>query len=66
MIGARDVAFPRLNAFSYWVFLFGGLFLNASWLVGDGARRRLVRLRAAHRAAILAGPNIDFWRRSAS
>jgi cytochrome c oxidase subunit I len=31
-IGARDVAFPRLNAFSYWVFLFGGLFLNASWL----------------------------------
>src|SRR6195952_1783270 len=30
-IGARDVAFPRLNAFSYWVFLFGGLFLNASW-----------------------------------
>jgi len=34
MIGARDVAFPRLNAFSYWVFLLGGLFLNASWLVG--------------------------------
>src|SRR2546430_5840055 len=33
-IGARDVAFPRLNAFSYWVFLLGGLFLNASWLVG--------------------------------
>ena len=28
MIGARDVAFPRLNAFSYWVFLLGGLFLN--------------------------------------
>ena len=27
-IGARDVAFPRLNAFSYWVFLLGGLFLN--------------------------------------
>src|SRR5690348_18353408 len=33
-IGARDVAFPRLNAFSYWVFLLGGLFLNASWLTG--------------------------------
>src|SRR6476659_6720296 len=33
-IGARDVAFPRLNAFSYWVFLFGGLFLNASFLFG--------------------------------
>ncbi|HET6614816.1 MAG TPA: cytochrome c oxidase subunit I [Dehalococcoidia bacterium] len=34
MIGARDVAFPRLNAFSYWVFLFGGLFLNASFFSG--------------------------------
>ena len=33
-IGARDVAFPRLNAFSYWVFLLGGLILNASWLFG--------------------------------
>ena len=29
-IGARDVAFPRLNALSFWVFLFGGLFLNLS------------------------------------
>ncbi|MDQ3224849.1 MAG: cbb3-type cytochrome c oxidase subunit I, partial [Gemmatimonadota bacterium] len=33
-IGARDVGFPRLNAFSYWVFLLGGLFLNASFLFG--------------------------------
>src|SRR5919199_4813117 len=33
-IGARDVAFPRLNAFSYWVFLFGGLFLYSSFLLG--------------------------------
>jgi cytochrome c oxidase subunit 1 len=31
MIGARDVAFPRLNAFSYWTFLAGALFLNASF-----------------------------------
>src|SRR5438105_4988126 len=30
MIGARDVAFPRLNAFSYWVFLLGGIFINLS------------------------------------
>jgi cytochrome c oxidase subunit I len=34
MIGARDVAFPRLNAFSYWTFLFGGLFLYSSFLLG--------------------------------
>src|SRR2546429_4841762 len=33
-IGARDVPFPRLNAFSYWGFLFGGLFLYSSFLLG--------------------------------
>ncbi|MEY2456826.1 MAG: cytochrome c oxidase subunit, partial [Acidimicrobiaceae bacterium] len=33
-VGARDVAFPRLNAFSFWCFLFGGLFLNSSWFLG--------------------------------
>jgi cytochrome c oxidase subunit 1 len=31
-IGARDVAFPRLNAFSLWAFVFGAFVLNASWL----------------------------------
>jgi cytochrome c oxidase subunit 1 len=36
-IGARDVAFPRLNALSFWAFLFGGIFLNSSWFLGGGA-----------------------------
>lgn len=35
MIGARDVAFPRLNALSYWVFLFGGLLLVSSFLFNE-------------------------------
>ena len=47
MIGARDMAFPRLNALSYWIFLASGVFLYASFALGDGAERRLVRLRAA-------------------
>ncbi|MEZ4728485.1 MAG: cytochrome c oxidase subunit I [Caldilineaceae bacterium] len=34
MIGARDMAFPRLNAFGYWVFLFSGVFIYSSYLVG--------------------------------
>src|SRR5881227_182817 len=34
MIGARDVAFPRLNAFGYWVFVIGGLFMYSSFLLG--------------------------------
>jgi len=33
-MGARDVAFPRLNAFAFWVTCFGGLLLNSSFLTG--------------------------------
>nr|WP_246860848.1 cytochrome c oxidase subunit I [Bacillus sp. REN3] len=33
-IGARDVAFPFLNALGFWLFFFGGLFLNLSWFMG--------------------------------
>ena len=33
-LGARDVAFPRLNAFSYWAFILGGIMLNVSFLLG--------------------------------
>src|SRR5712692_6603938 len=36
MIGARDLAFPRLNAFGFWAFLFGGGLLYFSFLGGDG------------------------------
>src|SRR3979411_1938722 len=36
MIGARDMAFPRLNAFSFWISAFGGLLLYSSYLGGDG------------------------------
>ncbi len=47
-IGSPDVAFPRLNMFSYWLFLFGGLILLLE-LPDPGRRRRvrLVRLLAA-------------------
>jgi cytochrome c oxidase subunit I len=33
-IGARDVAFPFVNALGFWLFFFGGLFLNMSWFLG--------------------------------
>jgi cytochrome c oxidase subunit 1 len=36
MIGARDMAFPRLNSFSFWISAFGGLLLYFSYLGGDG------------------------------
>jgi cytochrome c oxidase subunit 1/cytochrome c oxidase subunit I+III len=35
MIGARDMAFPRLNAFTYWTYLFSGIFLYAAPVIGQ-------------------------------
>ena len=36
MIGARDLAFPRLNALGFWILLFGGLLLHFSFVGGEG------------------------------
>ena len=36
MIGARDMAFPRLNAFGFWMFLFGGILLYSSYIAAPG------------------------------
>src|SRR3954463_436556 len=36
MIGARDMAFPRLNALSYWFYLLGGIVLYSSWFSAGG------------------------------
>src|SRR3989441_5996101 len=55
MIGARDLAFPRLNAFGFWVLLFGGVLLYFSFIGGDGV------FRAGRRAA----PG-RFWASAAS
>ena len=64
MIGARDMAFPRLNAFSYWMFAFGGLLTYLSFLAGGAPERRLVRLCTADRVRLLAritAPITGFW-----
>ena len=60
-IGARDVAFPRLNAFSYWVFLFGGLFMYSSFFIGaapDGGWFGYANLSSRQ---FSPGPNMDFY-----
>ncbi len=36
-VGARDVAFPRINAFGIWAFILGALFINSSWILGGAA-----------------------------
>src|SRR5215218_7508612 len=60
-IGARDVAFPRLNAFSYWVYLFGSLFMNSSWLVGMAPNGGWFGYAPLTTLPYSAGLNIDFW-----
>lgn len=61
MIGARDVAFPRLNALSYWVFLSGALLLHVSFLVDavpDGGWFGYANLTSAQFSPT---HGIDFW-----
>src|SRR3954451_11734675 len=61
MIGSRDLAFPRLNAFSYWIFLFSGVFLFSSFVIGhapDGGWFAYVPLT---NTPYSNGINIDFW-----
>jgi cytochrome c oxidase subunit 1 len=60
-IGARDVAFPRLNALSYWIFLFGGLFLNASFLVGAPPDAGWFGYANLTSRQFSPGLNVDFW-----
>ena len=53
MIGARDMAFPRLNALSFWLLLCGGIVFYATLLLAP-ARSRLVELSAAVEHPVLA------------
>ena len=62
-IGARDVAFPRLNALSYWIFLFGAISLNLGWILGGLPEWRMVRLRQPDRALLRARPEHRLLRR---
>jgi cytochrome c oxidase subunit 1 len=60
-VGARDVAFPRLNALSFWVFLFGGVVLNSSWLLGGGADGGWFNYAPNNGVIFSPSHGIDFW-----
>ena len=60
-IGARDVAFPRLNALSFWIFLAGGLFLNSSWIFGGGADGGWFNYAPNSGLPFSPGHGIDFY-----
>jgi cytochrome c oxidase subunit I len=60
-IGARDVAFPRLNAFSYWTFLIGGVTMSLSWLVNAEPNIGWYGYAPLTSKVYSPGLNVDFW-----
>ncbi|HEY7036103.1 MAG TPA: cytochrome c oxidase subunit I [Thermomicrobiales bacterium] len=60
-IGARDVAFPRLNAFSYWVFLAGALILNISWFFNEAPNQGWYGYAPLTEFGWNPARNVDFW-----
>ena len=60
-IGARDVAFPRLNAFSYWVYLFGGIFITLPIFFKVAPDAGWFGYAPLTTKAYSPGVNIDFW-----
>ena len=60
-IGARDVAFPRLNAFSYWVYLFGGIFLTVPIIFAVAPNAGWFGYAPLTIKQYSPGLNIDFW-----
>ena len=60
-IGARDVAFPRLNAFSYWVYLFGGIFISVPIIFAVAPNGGWFGYTPLTTRAYSPGINIDFW-----
>ena len=61
LIGARDVAFPRLNAFSFWAFLLGGLYINSSFLFGAAPDAGWFGYATLTEKPFSVGPHSDFW-----
>ena len=61
LLGARDMALPRLNALSYWIFLFAGIFLYASFVMGFGPDNGWFNYVPLAARVYDAGPNIDFY-----
>ena len=60
-VGARDVAFPRMNALGFWLFLFGGIFLNSSWVLGGAPDGGWFMYSPNSSALFSPSHGVDFW-----
>ena len=60
-IGARDVAFPRLNALSYWIFLFGAILMHFSFIVNEVPDAGWFSYANLTEQPFSANRGLDFW-----
>src|SRR4051812_22939994 len=60
-IGARDLAFPRLNALSYWVYVAAGIFMYVSMAIGSAPDAGWFNYVPLASRQFSPGPNIDFY-----
>ncbi|HRE00072.1 MAG TPA: cbb3-type cytochrome c oxidase subunit I, partial [Ilumatobacteraceae bacterium] len=60
-IGARDVAFPRINALGFWCYLAGGLFINTSWFLGGAADSGWFAYAPNTSTEFSPSNGVDFW-----
>lgn len=60
-IGARDVAFPRLNAFGLWALISGGIFLNLAWFLGGAADGGWFMYAPNSGPVFSPTHGVDFW-----
>ena len=61
LLGSRDMAFPRLNALSYWIFLFAGLFMYISFPLGQAPNAGWFNYVPFSGPVYNTGPNIDVF-----
>src|SRR5665213_1956109 len=61
LLGARDMALPRLNALSYWIYLCAGIFLYIAFAFGFGPNDGWFNYVPVAARAYDGGPNIDFY-----
>src|ERR1700678_2959000 len=61
MIGATDVAFPRLNAFGYWLVPLGGILLHYSFLTGSAPNAGWFNYAPLSERAYSSSQGVDYW-----
>jgi cytochrome c oxidase subunit I len=61
MVGTRNIAFPRLNAFSYWIYLFGGLTIYIAFVLNIGPETGWFSYVPLASSQYSPGKRTDFW-----